>query len=48
MREEIYKIIKETNTTTILVTHDINDSLNIADKILIFKAGIVKQYDKPE
>ena len=48
MREEIYKIIKETNTTTILVTHDINDSLNIADKILIFKAGIVQQYDKPE
>ena len=48
MREEIYKIIKETNTTTILVTHDINDSLNIADKILIFKAGIVQQYDNPE
>jgi iron(III) transport system ATP-binding protein len=48
MREEIYKIIKETNTTTILVTHDINDSLNIADKILIFKAGIIQQYDKPE
>ena len=38
MREEIYKIIKETNTTTILVTHDINDSLNIADKILIFNS----------
>ena len=43
MREEIYKIIKETNTTTVLVTHDINDSLNISDKILIFKAGIVQQ-----
>ena len=48
MREEIYKIIKETNTTTVLVTHDINDSLNISDKILIFKAGIVQQYDNPE
>ena len=47
MREEIYKIIKETNTTTILVTHDINDSLNIADRILIFKAGVLQQYDDP-
>jgi len=47
MRDEIYKIIKETNTTTILVTHDINDSLNIADRILIFKAGVLQQYDNP-
>ena len=47
MREEIYKIIKETKTTTILVTHDINDSLNIADRILIFKAGVLQQYDDP-
>ena len=35
MREEIHRILKETNTTTILVTHDINDALNIADRILI-------------
>jgi|TARA_B100000795_G_scaffold77388_1_gene55219 iron(III) transport system ATP-binding protein len=47
MRDEIYKIIKETNTTAILVTHDINDSLNIADRILIFKAGVLQQYDDP-
>tara|TARA_B110000037_G_C17033485_1_gene470546 strand:+ start:17 stop:982 length:966 start_codon:yes stop_codon:yes gene_type:complete len=47
MRDQIYKIIKETNTTTILVTHDINDSLNIADRILIFKAGVLQQYDDP-
>ena len=47
MREEIYRIIKETKITTILVTHDINDALNIADRILIFKAGILQQYDDP-
>ena len=47
MREEIYRIIKETKTTTILVTHDVNDALNIADRILIFKAGILQQYDEP-
>ena len=47
MREEIYKIVKETKTTTILVTHDINDSMNIADRILIFKAGVLQQFDNP-
>ena len=47
IREEIYRIIKETKTTTILVTHDINDSLNIADRILIFKAGVMQQFDDP-
>jgi len=47
MREEIYKIIKATKTTTVLVTHDINDAMNISDRILIFKAGILQQYDDP-
>ena len=48
IRDEICKIIKKTNTTTILVTHDINDALNISDKILIFKAGIIQQYSDPQ
>ena len=48
IKSEIYKILKETNTTTILVTHDIKDTFDISDKILIFKAGIVQQYDNPE
>ena len=47
MRQQIYIIIKQTKTTTILVTHDVNDALNIADRILIFKAGILQQYDDP-
>ena len=47
IQDEIHRIIKETKTTTILVTHDIKDTFNISDKILIFKAGILQQYDKP-
>ena len=41
------EIIKATNITTILVSHDIKDSLNIADKILVFKSGIIQQFDTP-
>ena len=47
IQQEIHKIIKQTKTTTILVTHDIKDTFNIYDKILIFKAGILQQYDNP-
>jgi iron(III) transport system ATP-binding protein len=48
IRDEICRIIRKSEITTILVTHDINDALNISDKILIFKAGIVQQYSSPE
>ena len=48
IQSEVYKILKSTNTTTILVTHDIKDTFDISDRILVFKAGIVQQYDKPE
>ena len=47
IRDEIYRIIKATNTTTILVTHDLSDSLHISDKILVFKSGVIQQYDTP-
>ena len=47
MIDEIYKILKQTKITTILVTHDINDSLNISDRILVFKAGVLQQYADP-
>ena len=47
IKEELHKIIKRSGVTTILVTHDIEDSLNISDKILIFKAGVLQQFDNP-
>ena len=48
IQNEIYKILKKTNTTTLLVTHDIKDTFDISDKLLVFKAGIVQQFDNPE
>lgn len=48
IRDEIQHIIKTLKTTTILVTHDIHDSLNISDKILVFKSGKLQQFDSPK
>ena len=45
--DEVYKIIRHTKTTTILVTHDIKYALNMSDRILVFKAGIIQQYADP-
>ena len=47
IREETSIIIKESGITTIFVTHDIADTFNISDRILIFKAGVLQQFDEP-
>ena len=37
IQSEVYKILKKTNTTTILVTHDIEDANSMADRIIKLK-----------
>ena len=44
LRKEIKKILHQANIPFILVTHDINDAIEIADKILILKDGNQIQY----
>ena len=35
VQEDIYKIIKESKKTTILVTHDISEAISMADKVIV-------------
>ena len=46
--EHVESILQQKKITTILVTHDINNILNISDKILVFKGGVLQQYDSPQ
>lgn len=47
LRKEIKKIKAEYNASMIFVTHDINDALDIADRILIMENGVfVKELTK--
>lgn len=48
MRNEMKKIIKETNSTAIFVSHDQKDALAISDKIVILKDGIIQQIGTPK
>ena len=47
LKELVFELISELNTTTIIVNHDIKDSLEISDKILILIDGKINNYDIP-
>ena len=48
IREDINRVIRETRTTAILVTHDCEDALSISDRVAIIRNGILQQVDRPE
>ena len=33
--DDVYKIIKESKKTTIMITHDISESISMADKVIV-------------
>ncbi len=35
---DVHKILKHSNTTTIIITHDIEEALNIADRIIVLSS----------
>lgn len=47
-REEIRRIQKETQITTIFVTHDQDEAMSISDQIIVMKDGAVHQIGKPQ
>ena len=48
LQEELFNIQKEYRKTIVFVTHDMDEALNLADKICILKDGKILQYDTPE
>ena len=47
-REEIRRIQKETGITTIFVTHDQDEAMAIADKMVVMSMGETQQIGKPQ
>ena len=48
LQEELFNIQKEYRKTIVFVTHDMDEAINLADKICILKEGKILQYDTPE
>lgn len=47
IKEQIVKIAKGFNLTTIIVTHDPEEALTISDKVLIINKGNIEQFGTP-
>lgn len=47
IKEQIVKIAKGFNLTTIIVTHDPEEALTISDKVLIINQGNIEQFGTP-
>jgi iron(III) transport system ATP-binding protein len=48
LRDEVVAILREAGTTTLLVTHDQDEALSVADAIALLRAGRVEQVGAPE
>ena len=47
-REEIRRIQRETQITTVFVTHDQEEAMSISDMIVVMEAGVLQQIGKPQ
>ena len=47
MRTEVVKILRQTETTAIFVTHDQGEALSMADRIGVLDSGVLSQIDSP-
>lgn len=47
MRYDVKKILKATNTTALIVTHDQKDAFAVSDRVVIMKEGMIEQIDTP-
>lgn len=48
LRERLGRIIKESRTTALIVTHDTRDALSVADRIAVIRDGELQQVATPE
>ncbi len=47
-REEIKRIQRETQITTVFVTHDQEEAMSISDEIVVMKDGVIQQMGAPQ
>ncbi|MBM4123912.1 MAG: ABC transporter ATP-binding protein [Nitrospira sp.] len=48
MREDLHRLLMETKTTAVLVTHDHEEAFAMADRIAVLNNGRLEQFDTPE
>jgi iron(III) transport system ATP-binding protein len=48
MRKELYRVLRQTQTTAILVTHDHEEAFAMTDHVAVMQDGVLVQCDTPE
>jgi iron(III) transport system ATP-binding protein len=48
MRDEVGRVLRETGTTAILVTHDQEEAFTLANRVGVLNNGRLEQFDAPE
>lgn len=48
VRSDVRRVLRATGTTAVLVTHDQDEALSLADRIAVLRDGRVVQYSTPE
>lgn len=47
LQRELRQIVSQTGCTTLFVTHDVNESLTLSDRIVVMNAGRIEQVGTP-
>lgn len=47
LRADMHRILKELNTTAIMVTHDTEDALHVGDQVAVLRHGEIQQIGSP-
>ena len=47
VRAEVHDVLRQSGTTSILVTHDQDEALSMADRVAILRGGVVAQVNAP-
>jgi len=48
LTEELWHLLRRTATTTLLVTHDLDEAFGLADRIAVVREGELQQLDTPQ
>jgi len=48
LREELREILRSTRTTALLVTHDQEEALSLADQVIVMRDGVIVQSASPD